>query len=263
MKFLDGIDLASQQIKHVADGSASDDAATWGQVQAFVAGLSWKASVIAASTANVNISSAPASLDGVTLAANDRVLLKNQTAGSENGIYLFAATGSPLTRTTDASSATQLNAATVTVTQGTTNADTAWTQTADNITVGTTSLTFVQFGAGGGGSYTAGNGLSLTSGTFAIKLPGSGVVGLVVDGTGIYIDTTVVVRKYAVNVGDGSTTSITVTHNLGTRDVQVMLYDTSTYATVLTDWAATTTNTVTLTFATAPSSNAYRCVVQA
>lgn len=261
-KFLSGLDLASQQIKHLADGSAADDAATWGQVQAFLAGLAWKPSVRAASTANVNLASAPASIDGVALAANDRVLLKNQTTGSENGIYVYAATGSALTRATDMDTAAETSAATVLVTEGTANKDTAWTQTADGVNLGVTTLTFVQFGASGS-TYTAGNGLALAASQFSIKLPGSGVVGLVVDGTGIYIDTSVVVRKFAVDVGDGASTAVTVTHNLNTRDVVVGLYDKTSNAEVETDVVHATVNTLTLNFAVAPTAAQYRCVVHA
>ena len=74
--------------------------------------------------------------------------------------------------------------------------------------------------------------------------------------------TTGLLRKYAVDVGDGSSTSITVTHNLNTRDVQVAVYQaTSTYDEVECDVLHATVNTVTLGFATAPTSAQYRCVV--
>jgi len=68
-------------------------------------------------------------------------------------------------------------------------------------------------------------------------------------------------KKYAANIGNGSLTSISVTHSLNTRDVVVNVYDTTTYATVECDVARTDANTVTLGFATAPGSNAYKVVV--
>lgn len=68
-------------------------------------------------------------------------------------------------------------------------------------------------------------------------------------------------KKYSASVGNGSATSIAVTHSLGTRDVQVQVYDNATYDTVETDVVRTDANTVTVTFATAPSNNAYRVVV--
>lgn len=68
---------------------------------------------------------------------------------------------------------------------------------------------------------------------------------------------------YAVDVGNGSATSIDVVHSLSTRDVSVSLYlATSTYDAVLTDWQHKDTSTITLLFASAPSSSQYRCVVQ-
>lgn len=260
MKVLDGLNLANQRIQALADGSEPSDAATWGQVQAFMAGLAWKEAVVAASTANVTVSTTPASIDGVSLSEGDRVLLKNQTDAKENGIYVAGATGDPMTRAADAATTAQLNNATVLVSKGTANADTAWTQVEDDPTVDTDDLTFVQFGAGAV-SYSAGNGLALSSTTFSIKLPGSGVVGLVVDGTGIRIDTAVVVRKYAANIGNGSSTSIDVEHNLGTKDVTVALFDSSTGEEVITDIAHVDSTKVTLSFAVAPASNAYRVVV--
>ena len=68
-------------------------------------------------------------------------------------------------------------------------------------------------------------------------------------------------RKYATTIGNGSLTSITVTHNLGTRDVVVNVYDNTTYDTVEVDVVRTDANTVTVSFSTAPANNAYRVVV--
>ena len=70
-----------------------------------------------------------------------------------------------------------------------------------------------------------------------------------------------VARKYSANIGNGSSTSIAVTHNLGTKDVAVAIRDNSDDAHVLADVVSTDINTVTITFAVAPSSNAYRVTV--
>jgi len=67
---------------------------------------------------------------------------------------------------------------------------------------------------------------------------------------------------YAANVGDGSATSFALTHGLGTRDVVVAIYDNSTYEEVVTDVVLTSTSVVTVSFAVAPSSNAYRVVIK-
>nr|WP_051410161.1 DUF2793 domain-containing protein [Mesorhizobium sp. LNHC220B00] len=121
-------------------------------VDAKVTGLSWKQAVRAATTANGTLASAFANgsaIDGVTLATGDRILLKNQSSASENGIYVVAASGAPA-RATDADSGAELVDASVYVSEGTTLADTQWTCTTNApITPGSTSLAFAQAGIGG------------------------------------------------------------------------------------------------------------------
>ncbi|TJV51165.1 MAG: DUF2793 domain-containing protein [Mesorhizobium sp.] len=123
-----------------------------GYVDGKVAGLSWKQAVRAATTANGALATAYENgdtIDGVTLATGDRILLKDQTTGSENGIYTVNASGAP-TRATDADVGSELVNATIYVSEGTTNADTQWTcSTNAPITVGSTSLTFAQLNSGG------------------------------------------------------------------------------------------------------------------
>lgn len=257
-KFFNGIDLQSQKAINVASPSSATDAANKSYVDNLVNGQSWKNAVRAATTTNGTLASAYANgqvVDGVTLVTGDPILLKNQTTGSENGIYIVAASGAP-TRRADAVQGELGPNATVYVEEGLVNADTAWTLTNNGaITVGTTSLAFAQ--SGGGQTYTAGNGISIASNVVTAV----GTTGITVGGSGIGVDFTVVPKKYATAIGDGSSTTLTVTHNLGTRDVLVRLYDASTFDEVETDVNHATTNTVTLTFATAPASSAYRCVV--
>jgi hypothetical protein len=80
-------------------------------------------------------------------------------------------------------------------------------------------------------------------------------------GSTLAVDPAVVVRKYAASVGDGSSSSIAVTHNLATRDVSVQVYDAASYATVEVDVMRTDINAVTLNFASAPAPNAYIVVI--
>lgn len=259
-KVQNGLDLVNQRIINVGDPSGAQDAATKNYVDAGIRGIEWKNAVQAASTGNVTVSSAPSTIDGITLVSGNRVLLKNQTAGAENGIYTFSAAASPLVRATDLNASTQaVNGVAVSVTGGTANADTSWVLTTTAaITLGTTSITFSQLSGGAGTTYSAGNGLSLTSTTFAV-VAGSGIIA---DGTSTRIDTSVVPKKFAGNVGDGSSTSITVTHSLGTRDVIVQLYAAATpWDQEICDVTAATTTTITLAFAVAPASNFYRVVV--
>lgn len=261
-KRLSPLDMTNLNINNLADGVAATDAVTLQQMQAFLRGLDWKASVRAASTANVTVASAlinGLSMDGVSLVTGDRVLLKNQTTASENGIYVVVASGAA-SRATDASTTTLSANASVFVEEGTTQADTQWVLTTNApITVGTTSLAWAQFG--GGSTYTAGTngGLQLSTGAFSVLLPGSS--GLTADGTGLHIDKSIVITRFAATVGDGSTTAIAVTHNLGTRDVQVTVYDATSFAEVDVDVVHTSTTVVTLNFSTAPTTNQYRVVV--
>lgn len=134
--------------------------ATKTYVDAKVAGLSWKQAVRAATTANGTLATAfenGDAIDGVTLATGDRILLKNQSSGAENGIYVVAASGAPA-RATDADSGAELVNASVYVSEGSTLADTQWVCTTNaTITVGSTSLAFAQLTSGGGALVAANN----------------------------------------------------------------------------------------------------------
>lgn len=261
------VDVASQKITSLANGTAGTDAVNKGQLDNAVAGLSWKTAVRAATTAAGTLATSfenADAIDGVTLATGDRILIKNQAAGAENGIYTVNASGAP-TRATDADTAAEILQAAVFVEEGTTNADTGWTLTTNApITLGTTALTFAQFT---GGSFTAGAGLTSTGSTVDViagATPGSGGPGggLKVNADDVVIDTAVVVRKFAVDVGNGALTSITVTHNLNTKDVTVGVYDNTTpFAEMMVEVQHATVNTITLIFAVAPTTNQYRCVV--
>lgn len=139
-------------------------------VDNLVQGLSWKKSVRVATTANGVLASAFANgqvIDGATLATGDRILIKSQTTGSENGIYVVNASGAP-TRAMDADTGVEMVNATVMVQDGSTQADTQWTcSTNAPITIGSTSLSFSQLSAGGGGvtSVDASGGVETTSGS--------------------------------------------------------------------------------------------------
>lgn len=234
------VSLNNQRITNLAAPSAATDAATRGYVDAAVNGTDWKQSVRVATTTNIATLSGLLTVDGVTLVAGDRVLVKDQSTGSQNGIYV-AGSGA-WTRATDADESAEVTAGmSVMVTEGSTNADSQWRLiTNDAIVLNTTSLQFAQIGAGT--SYSQGTGISIT-------------------GNVISVDTAVVARKFAQTIGNGAATSIAVTHGLNTQDVVVQVYEIATNENVECDIVRNSTSQVTLTFAVAPASNALRVVV--
>lgn len=158
------VSLNSQLITNLLDPSGAQDAATKAYVDSVSAGLNVKPAVLMATTANI-VLVGEQTLDGVLTSAS-RVLVKNQTAPAENGIYTSGA--GAWTRVTDMNAWAEVPGAFVFVEQGTLYADTAWVCTADSGgTLGVTSITWSQFA--GAGTYTAGTGLSLTGTQFAVS----------------------------------------------------------------------------------------------
>ena len=254
-----GLDLTGQKITNLGSPTLDGDATNKVYVDGLVRGFDWKQEVVAASTGNVVLTGPGLALDGINLAVGDRVLLKNQTAPVENGIYIWTGAAVALTRSLDADTGPELSGSTTTVQRGTAHADQVWRVTADDpLVIGTTAVTLALVGAGGTAK-TAGNGLTETGSTYDVG-PGAGIL---VTADAVTIDLAVVVRKFAVTIGDGVATAITVTHNLGTIDTTVAIFDSATpFAEIEADVAHPAAgNTVVITFAVAPAAGAYRVVV--
>lgn len=254
------LSLNGQKITDLGTPTTSTDAATKAYVDATASGIDWKASVRVATTAAGTLASSfenGDTVDGVVLATGDRILIKNQATASENGIYTVNASGAP-TRSTDADANAEVTSGVaVFVEEGTTNADTGWMLTTDgDIVVGTTNLTFTQFTSLG--QVSAGAGLTKTGSTLDV---GAGT-GISVAADTVSLDTAVAVRKFVSNIGDNATADIVVTHNLNTRDVTVAVVDAgSPYSAQDVYWEATTVNTITIFFVSAPATDAYRVVI--
>jgi hypothetical protein len=305
-----------------ADPTQALHAATKQYVDAVAEGLHIHASVATATTANIaDLDNPPAAIDGVTLTDQMRVLVKNQSTTSQNGIYVYDLATTALVRASDFNSPAEIQGGDfVFCSGGSTYDNTGWVQTEKVNTVGTDPIAWTQFS--GAGTYIAGNGITLTGSSFSIDtsitvdvnstqtltnktltspaINNPVVSGLylsdnniVIEGTTDSFETTLTftdptedrnitfknesgtvaytaditsalttyTRKYSTNVGNASATSISVTHSLSTRDVQVQVYDNATYDTVEVDVVRTDTDTVTVSFATAPALNAYRVVV--
>lgn len=259
---LTGADVNGQRIVNLADPSGPTDAATRQYVDSRINGLSWKQPVVAATTTSGDLAtsfSPMQSIDGVFLLQHQRILIKDQEDQAENGIYVVGESpGDAPTRAPDADTDDELNGAAVYVTQGTVNANKAFTQITDDPVVGAQFLVWVEFGGGGGVLPAAGDGLTLTGSTLAV---GQGT-GVLVGSDSVSVDTSVVARKFSQSIGDGSTNPILVTHNLGTQDVDVTVLRTADNAPVMTDWLSSGADTISVTFPSAPSSGQYRVVVR-
>lgn len=163
------VSMATYKITNLGSPEADTDAANKAYVDSATAGLNVHASVQAATTANINLSTALENgdlLDGVTLATGNRVLVKNQTTKSQNGIYVVKVSGAP-DRAPDYNSVPEVDAGDfVFVEAGTSNGKTGWVQTNTIATLDSDDISFTQFS--GAGTYLAGNGLTLTGNSFSI-----------------------------------------------------------------------------------------------
>jgi microcystin-dependent protein len=181
----------------------------------FASGVKWKEPVRAATTADGTLASAfdnASVIDGVTLATNDRILIKNQSDDDANGIYVVQASGAPA-RSTDADSESELIGATVYVEEGTANAATQWTQQATVEVLETDAVTFVLIAAAN--TYTAdGTTLQLSSTTFSVKTGGVGTTQIATDG----------VEAAEIAAGAVGTSEI-ATDGVGTAEIAALAVD--------------------------------------
>jgi len=138
-------------------------------VDGLVSGLHWKKAVEAATTANITLSGTQ-TVDGVALSAGDRILVKDQSDATENGIYVVAASG--WSRADDMDSGSEFPAAAVFVKAGTVNDNLGFTCTNDtDPTLGTDNITFTQFN--GAANITAGDGLSKSGNELSVNVDDS------------------------------------------------------------------------------------------
>ena len=218
-------DTSSSFFKFTTDGSTlsnirvattpgnANDAASKSYVDATANGLDVKNSVRAATTAAGTLASDfenGDAVDGVTLATNDRILIKDQADGSENGIYTVNASGAP-TRATDFDADSEVTAGAFTfVEEGTVNGDTGHVLSTNGaITVGTTAITFTQFS--GAGLLTAGTGLTKTGNT----LNAIGGDGITANANDLAVD---IAASSALHISGGAL-DVTVDLSDSTNDV--------------------------------------------
>jgi hypothetical protein len=253
-------DLDFQSVSKVINlptPSASGDAASKSYVDSLVEGLAWKDSCRVATQSNLNLASPGATIDGISMASQDRVLVRSQSTASENGIYVWNGASTAMTRSLDANTFPELEQAVTTVEEGT-SAATTYRQDQINGTIDSSTISWVTFGTAAPAASESTAGIAELA-TQAETDAGTDDLRIV---TPLKLATwSGRIKKYSVSIGDGSATSYTVTHNLASRDVHVTVYNASTYDEVITDVTHATTNTLTIVFASAPGSNAYRVVV--
>lgn len=239
------------KINNLPDGVNPQDPATVAQLNAAQTGLSWKTSVRAATTANLSLAAPGATIDGVTMAASDRFLAKDETAGATNGIYIWNGAATPATRATDADTARELESAVVSVEEGTTNAGTTWRQSVVNATLGTTTLTWVPFGTTSAPASDTVAGIAEVA-TQAEVDTGTDYGRMV---TPLTLTNFVGKKLKAVGtLGDGSATSYTITHNFNTRNlVAAVTRNSGNYDTIECDIEHRTVNATTFIFNSAPT----------
>jgi hypothetical protein len=278
------IAMGGARITGLGTPVAGTDATNKNYVDGLLNGLKWKQSVKSATTANITLSGVQ-TIDGVTGTAGDRVLVKNQTIASQNGIYTMW--DSAWGRTLDFDLWTEVVSSAVFVEEGTVNADTCWNCTSNaGGTIGTTALTWVQFAGPSG--LTAGDALSQSGTIFnvnvddnAIEINGSNQLALKtnegINGSGLDVSADGVKLSVNTNMfaiqsnqliltsaynfkkatgtitGNGSATTFDVNHSLNTKNVITEIYDTDNDKTVLVETKRKNNNEVTITFKVAPA----------
>lgn len=252
------VSMGSQRITAVALPTIGSDVVNKDYADGLLATGNNKGAARVVATTNIAIAAPGAAIDGVTLANGDAILLAGQTTASQNGLYIFNGSASPLTRATNADISAEVRSGLfVFVSEGVAGGSNGYTLTTpDPIALDTTSLTFIQ--TSGAGQITAGAGLTKTGNVLDI---GTGT-GITVAADSIAIDPAVVARKFTQTIGDGSSTAITVTHNLNNP---IPIVGCSQVASPFTNVTPTitfpTVNTAVFTFAVAPTANQYRVLL--
>ena len=223
-----------------------------------IEGLKTKDNVRVATSSNVNLASPGATLDGETMANDERVLVRGQTASEENGIYIFNGSATPMTRALDADAASELNNAVVRVREGT-DAGNTFRQSATVVTLDTDTVTWITFG----GSVPSAS--ESTEGTAEIATQPETDTGT--DDTRIVTPLKLAnwsgrFQGHAESVGDTAATQFDITHNFGTRNVMIVVRETAgTYQQVFVEAKSISDNAVRVNFTSAPATNEFTVMV--
>lgn len=249
-----------RRLLNLPNATTAQEPATLAQLQAQVEGLAWKDNCRVATQGNLNLAAPGATIDGIALTSGDRVLVRAQTAQAENGIYIWNGAAVVATRALDSNTAIELESAVVTVDEGT-SAGASYRQQSVNFAIDSGPIVWGAFGT------SVGPASESSAGAIEIATQAEVDAGLsaLLAVTPAYLAASpFVTRKFNQNIGDGSATSFTVTHNLGTRDIHVeVIRNSGNYDTVLAEVWRTTINSVTIVVDNAPTANALRVLIRA
>jgi hypothetical protein len=246
------------KILNLPDPATAQEPATRAYVDAAVEGLAWKDSARVATQANLGLASPGATIDGIAMVANDRVLVRSQTTQSENGIYIWNGAAVAMTRTADSSTFPELEQAVVTVEEGT-SAGATFRQTTVNGTLGSSNVVWASFGTSAPSATETTAGIAEIA-TQAETDTGTDDLRFV---TPLKLATQASrFRRFAATFGDGTATQYDLTHNFNSTDVQVGVYRVSDGKEVLVEISRFSANVVRINTESAVALNALRCVVQ-
>lgn len=258
-QFLSDIDLNNtSRVINSPNPTAPQHAATKAYVDSIVEGLQWKDNVRVATQSNLNLAAPGATIDGVTMASNDRVLVKNQTLPEANGIYIWNGAAVAMTRSADTSTADELENAISTVDEGT-SAGTSYRQSAVNFVLGTGPISWTEFGT--------------VTPQATETVAGKAEIATQAEVDGGTDDSRFITPlklenyskkklKFGAQFGDGTATQYDFTHNFNTFDLNVEVFRNSgSRDTIMCDVSRPDANTVRLNFSAAPTSNQFRVVI--
>ncbi len=275
------VSLNSQKITNLLTPSSGSDAATKAYVDDARTGITGvKDPVRVATQSNVNLSSAPAAIDGVTLTTGDRFLAAGQSTGTQNGIYTYQGSGAAATRAADADATGEILDGTILAVAEGTYAGNQYIQTAaPSGSPGSWTQTWTVYTTSGT-TYLAGAGQVLSGNTFNIVAADGSIVVNADDitvgnvpiskgGTGGTTAATARANLAAVTAYDADAPALSagtpsnVTHNLGTQRVSVTTWENTGGAEVKLDVALVDNNTISLKSDIAYGSGTLRVVVHA
>ncbi len=259
LKVYNGLDLQSTKVENLGAPTADNDGARLVDINNAVEGVAWKDACVVSTQGNLNLSSPGASIDGIAMAQDDRVLVRQQTNAQENGIYIFNGAASAMTRAVDASTTEELEQAITTVEEGT-DAGTSWRQTQVNFTLDTNDCLWTAFGTA------VPSASETTEGKIELATQAETDTGTD-DNRAVTPEKLAnwsgALERHEENIGDGAATQFDITHNFGSRDISLEVYrNSSPWDTVLCDVSRPDVNTARLNFAVAPTSNQFRVVVK-